>query len=171
MKEMHTPSDPGGFSTFLTGLKWFASLFAALWISVDTDLRVLAVLSLADVVSTFFNAKRSLSAVIKRLAMMFLLVGVVHYVFAIAKLNTGMNIGFDVGAVVAFYYILAEIIIIVRNCAAAGLAIPPKLLDILAKAEGLTGAERGEIVGIQLKQDENSVNLKLKLKPPHEGQQ
>ena len=162
---MHTSSDPGGLSV-LTGIKWLVAFLASAWLSIDTGLQSLAVLSLADVVSTFFNAKRSLSAVIKRLAMMFLLVGVVHYVFAIAKLNTGLNIGFDIGAVVAFYYILAEIIAIVRNCAAAGLPIPPKLLDILAKAEGLTGADRQEIVGIQLNQDENSVNLKLKLKSP-----
>jgi phage-related holin len=146
----------------ITALKWLASFLAALWISIDLDLRVLVVLAVADIVSTFFNPQRSLPHVTRRLAVTFLLVGVTHYVFNMAKSQTGLNLGFDVAAVVCTFYILGEIIAVVRNCAAAGLTIPPQLLNVLARAEGLSGSDKQEITALQLKQTQESVALELK---------
>jgi phage-related holin len=146
----------------ITALKWLASFLAAFWITIDLDLRVLVVLSVADIVSTFFNPHRSLPGTTRRITVTFLLVGVTHYVFNVAKNQTGLNLGFDVAAVVCTFYILGEIIAVVRNCAAAGLTIPPQLLSALTKAEGLSGVDKQEIEALQLKQTQESSALELK---------
>ena len=145
----------------ITVLKLMVAMFSAFWLTIDFDLRVLVVLSVADVVSTFFNAQRSLVTVTKRLGATFLLVGVTHYVFGLAKQSTGLNVGFDVSAVICTFYILGEVIAIIRNLAAV-IQIPPALLEVLAKAEGMTGADRQEIEALRLKQNQETTALDLK---------
>lgn len=159
-----------GNSIFATRLsivgKWLIALVISLWTAIDIDIKMLVVLSLVDVITSLFVERRLFFQVTRRLVVTFLLVGVTHYVFSMAKINTGLNVGFDVGAVVCVFYILGELIIIIRNCSDAGLIIPPQLLEILIKAEGLTGSEKKNILGVKLKQDGDSVKLEVKMKPP-----
>lgn len=154
----------------MAALKWSVSLTLAAWVSMAFDLKMLVVLSAVDVTTTLFNAQRQFALTTKRLALMFLLVLTVHFLYSIAKTQTGLNLGFDVGAVVCTYYALGEAIIIIRNFVAAGLKIPPQLLDLLSHAEGLTGVERREITALKLKQDQEGVALELKLTQKNEGE-
>ncbi|HXB11669.1 MAG TPA: hypothetical protein VNZ45_06770, partial [Bacteroidia bacterium] len=61
------------------------------------------------------------------------------------------------------FYSTTEAISIMRNMDAIGVSLPPKILDWLIKAEGLTGADKREIVALKLKQDQEVTALDLKI--------
>lgn len=150
---------------FTISLKWLIAIISSFWVNVDLDIRILIVLSVVDVITTLFNPNRAITKVTRRLAMTFILVGTVHFIYAVARTQVGLNIGFDIAAFVCMFYNLGEAIIITRNLSSAGLQLPPKWLDFLSHAEGITGVDRQAIVAIKVKQDEDKVNLELKLKP------
>ena len=153
-------------------LKWLVSAFAGLWITIPIAVQLLVVLSFADLVSSIANPGRHLRDVLRRLALMMLLVMVIYYVYTLAKQQTGFNVGFDLGAAVCTFYILGELVYMLQNCAAAGLALPPRLLSLLAKAEDLTLHERSQIADLQAQQvtDRMAKEVERKAKVP-DGQE
>lgn len=147
----------------VTGTKWIISLFGTLWVAADTDIKILGVLAAADFAISLFNHSVSILLVMRRLAITFILVGTVHFVYSIARAQTGLNVGFDISALVAGFYCLGEAIKILKNADAVGIQLPPVLLDFVSKAEGITGADRQEIIALKLKQSQESVALDLKI--------
>ncbi len=146
----------------VTGLKWALSLASSLWLSIDVDLRILALLCVADVLLNLLNPVVSLWKTTRRLAGTFILVGIVHIVYRLAKEQTGLNLGFDLASVVSGFYCLGEAIFILKGIDAMGIDIPPALLSLVSKAEGLTGHDKQEIAALQLKQSQENVALDLK---------
>ena len=146
----------------MTGLKWAISLIASMWLAIDIDLRLLAILCVADVLVGLLNPAVSLWKTAKRLTGTFILVGTVHIVYSLAKAHTGLNLGFDLGSVVSGFYCLGEAIFILKGIDAMGIQIPPALLDLASKAEGLTGHDKQEIIALKLKQKQEDIALDLK---------
>ena len=147
----------------ITLTKWLISFTASAWLAADTDIKVLAILSVADVLIGIFNPAVSLLMTCRRLAVTFILVGTVHFVYGLARAQTGLNLGFDISAVVSVFYCLGEGISILKNCDAIGIQLPPQLLSVISKAEGLTGSDRREIIALQLKHNQEGIALDLKM--------
>lgn len=145
------------------GAKWIVAFAASLWMDADTDIKILCILACADLAISMFNHSISLFLVIRRLAITFILVGTVHFVYSIARSQTGLNVGFDISALVAGFYCLGEAIKILKNADAVGIQLPPVLLDFVSKAEGITGTDKQEIIALKLKQSQESVALDLKI--------
>ena len=61
------------------------------------------------------------------------------------------------------FYCLGEAVSILRNADAIGVQLPPKVLDWLVKAEGITGSDKREIIALQLKQGQETTALNLKI--------
>lgn len=133
-------------------VKFCISVVVGVWISVPAAVRVLCILSCIDVFTAFFNSKRHLRDVLRRVALSILLALTVDYVYNVAKIETGLNVGFDIATMVCSFYILGEIIFILQNCAEAGVSLPPALLTLISKAEGLTGVERQELNALSIRQ-------------------
>ncbi len=146
----------------VTTAKWGISLIASAWLAIDVDLRILALLCIADVLIVLFNPVASLWKTARRLAVTLILVGTVHIVYRLAKDQTGLNLGFDLASVVSGFYCLGEVIVILKGVSAMGIDIPPALLDLASKAEGLSGHNKQEIAALQLKQNQENVALDLK---------
>ena len=146
----------------ITGIKWAISFAASMWLAIDVDLRVLAVLCVADVLVGLINPAVSLFKTARRLAGTFIIVGTVHIVYSMARAQTGLNLGFDLGSVVSGFYCLGEAIVVLKGISAMGIDIPPVLLDLASKAEGLTGHDKQEIIALRLKQSQEDTALDLK---------
>jgi len=134
--------------------KWVIAAIASLWVSADLSLKILSLLAIADVAVNLFNPAVSLLGICRRLAITFILVLTVHVVYSLAKTQTGLNVGFDVSGMVTGFYCIGESIAILKGCAGAGIGLPPALIDLIAKAEGLTGSDKAWVEALRVKQAE-----------------
>lgn len=141
------------------GTKWFAAIISAAWISIDLDIRILVVLLSIDFATSIINPNRLLAATLKRIAVTVILVVTVHWTYSIARTQGNLNIGLDVATIVCTFYIFGEVVRIISNCAEWA-DIPPALLDVLSKAEGMTGRERNELASIKRRQEAALVEVK-----------
>ena len=128
----------------LFALKWCAAAVASIWLSVPAAVQLLVILCCFDLLSCMFTRHRSLRLTLKRLAVTLLLCGVIHIVYTFAHSLSGFNVGFDIGAAVAMFYVFGEIIEIVLNCSTV-VKIPPKLVQWLETAQGLTGSQKADL--------------------------
>ena len=145
-----------------TILKAIGAVISGWWLSTPVALKILLTLCFVDVISSVFNSTRHIKADIKRIVLSVLIVLIIFYVYALAKLQAGFNLGFDVASAACVFYILGEFICIARNLTDAGVPLPPQLIKLLAQAEGLTKTEKEEISALQLKQEQESTALDLK---------
>lgn len=144
------------------GLKGIAAGVLSLWVSVPVALQILFILSALDVVTALFSPKRSITITIRRVVMAMLLAATVFYVYALAKTQTGINVGFDLGSAICMFYSVGEAINVAKNFSDSGVYFPPVVLTLLSKAEGITGAEKAEIDALALKQEQETEALALK---------
>ena len=77
----------------VTCIKWAISFAASMWLAIDVDLRLLAILCVADVLVGLLNPAVSLFKTARRLAGTFIIVGTVHIVYSMARAQTGLNLG------------------------------------------------------------------------------
>jgi phage-related holin len=143
-------------------LKGIAAGVLSLSVSVPVALQILFILSALDVVTALFSPKRSITITIRRVVMAMLLAATVFYVYALAKTQTGINVGFDLGSAVCMFYSVGEAINVAKNFSDSGVYFPPVILTLLSKAEGITGAEKAEIDALALKQEQETEALALK---------
>lgn len=135
-----TPQLPTQTETAITVmLKWLISFFVSIWVTIPLVIQTLFILSVVDILTGFFSPNHSFEKAIRRVCLALILVCTLKYAFFIAKDQANFSLGFDVATAVCTYYILNEILIIIRNCADGGLSIPPWLISILEKAEGAIG--------------------------------
>lgn len=133
-------------------VKWVLAALAGIWVSVPAAVQLLCVLSVVDFGTALFDYHTSLRDLTKRLVLAIILTLSVHYCYTMAKAQVGLNLGFDVATVVASFYSLGEILAVMRNCARVGVRMPPRLIDLLSKAEGLTLEDKQELDALREKQ-------------------
>ena len=155
-------------SAIATAVKWLISAAAAIIISVPFAIRLLAALLMVKFFVSLFNPARKLRETVTRSALAMILCLTCHYVFVVGQQQTGLNVGFNVDAMITGFYILQTGLAIIINCSMAGLEIPPALLDMLIKADGMTNLDRAEVTALKLKQQQESAALSLKQNPSDE---
>lgn len=121
-------------------LKWIVAGVISLWISIPAAVQTLIVLMSIDYVTGVLLAlmQRRLCSEegkkgLGKKTLTLLLVVTVHYVVK------PLNLGVDLGAMVATAFCVNELISITENCAAAGVPIPDALLTVLVRAKRITG--------------------------------
>ncbi len=134
----------------------------SMWMYADTDIKILGILMTADFIISLFNRGVSILMLCRRLGGTVVIVGTIHVIFNIAKEEAKLNIGFDISAMVAMFYCIGEAVTILSK-ASAITRLPPVLLDWLSKAEGITSADKDEILALKLKQTQEIVALDLKI--------
>jgi phage-related holin len=150
-----------------TVAKWIVAAFAALWVSVPFAIKLLAFLQMLSLFTALFNPLAVLRTEVKRSSLALILTLSVHFVYVVAKDQTGLNLGFDLASMVSTFYCIGTGISILLNFSAAGVEIPPVLLDVLQRADGLTGREKHEIEALKLKQGQEITALDLKQSQDH----
>ncbi len=128
----------------LFAFKWCAAAVASIWMTVPAAVQLLVILCGFDLLSCLFTKHRSLRLTLRRVAVTLLLCGVIHVVYTMARSLSGFNVGFDIGAAVAMFYVFGEIIEIVLNCSTV-VKIPPKLIEWLETAQGLTNSQKADL--------------------------
>ena len=136
----------------IEALKWFTSACAAIWTPMPFAMQLLAIVAVANLCTVILNPVRSLGRETKRVSIILILTFTVCFLSDMAKAKAGFNVGFDICAAVAFFYAISLTIRIMQNINAAGVPLPPVVLDLLSKAEGVTGVERDEIDALKLSQ-------------------
>ena len=143
-------------------IKGIVAAFTGWWVSVPLALQTLFWLSVLDVVSSLFSPHRSITQTIRRVVLAILLAATVFYLYGLAKAQSGLNLGFDLGSAVCMFYAVGEAVQVAKNFNEAGVGFPPVILNLLAKADGLTTGERNELDALKLKQQQESEALELK---------
>ncbi len=110
-------------------------------------------LAALEVITGLFNSAYHLKPETKRIALSLLLTMAVHMVYQYAIGHSELRLPFDAGSAAGFFYCIHSAIKATRNFDAAGVPLPPILLEWLKKAEGLTGADKKALEEIQARQD------------------
>jgi toxin secretion/phage lysis holin len=120
--------------------KWIAAAVTAVWVGMPVAAQTLAVRIGIDYATGLLNAsmKKRLSSEVgwnglKRKVMTGLLVWGAHY------MTQALRLQYDMGSLAAWAFAVSELISITENAAAAGVPIPPPLLEALVKARHVTG--------------------------------
>jgi len=150
------------FDRFEAWGKWVIAGIASIWVSVDLALKILSLLAVADLLVSIFNPDIELLQLCRRLTITFILVLTVHVVYNLAKTQTGLNLGFDVSGMVTGFYCIGESVAILRGCSSSGIPLPPWLLDLIAKAEGLTGSDKAWVEALRVRQQQEKQGFDLK---------
>lgn len=125
---------------FWNGLKIIAAGIVSYWVSVPLAFKLLFILFGLDLISCLFTHRASVKVTLRRFVMTLILCLAVYVLFGAAK-ELGFNVGFDVGAGVVLYYVFGETIELASNCSTV-IDLPPWLMNLLEKAQGLTGRQR-----------------------------
>lgn len=129
---------------FWYGVKAITGAIIGIWLSAPAAVKLLVILFGFDLVSCLFTHRASVKSTLRRFAVTMLLSLAVHILYASAKELTGFNVGFDLGAAVALYYVFGETIELALNCSTV-IDLPPWLMGLLEKAQGMTGKQRRTI--------------------------
>ena len=127
----------------LTGLKWCLAALVSLWLSIPGAVQLLVILSGFDLLSCLFTHRSALWLTLRRVTVTLLLCGAVHVVYVMAHDLSGFNVGFDIGSAVVIFYVVGELVEITLNCSTV-IRIPPKFVEWLETAQGVTGTKQGE---------------------------
>jgi len=132
----------------LNFLKACVAATVSVWLSIPGAVQLLVILSAFDLASTLFTHRSALWTTLRRVSVTLLLCGAVHVVYAMAKDLSGFNVGFDIGTAVVLFYVVGEIIEITLNCSMV-IRIPPKFIEWLETAQGMTGAQKKQVQGMK----------------------
>lgn len=121
-------------SSLLSAIKWIAAAVISVWAKLSITIHVLVGLMALD----FFTGLTG-ALVLKRLSADVSFRGLVKKVMILTLVYVGhmisvpLNVGFDLGEMVALAYILNEVLSIIENCVDVGVPIPPILVQTLGK--------------------------------------
>ena len=161
--KMQTDGIMADISPFdIVASKWLIAAIAAIWTPLPLAIQILCIVSMVDLATVLFNPTRRLGLATKRVSIILILTFTICILSDMAKAKAGFNIGFDICSAVAFFYALSAGIRIMQNVNAAGVSLPPVLLDFMSKAEGITGSERDEIDALKLSQGQAVDALAIK---------
>jgi phage-related holin len=118
------------------------------WLTIPAAVQLLVVLSAFDVLSCLLTHRSSMRDTLRRIAGQLLLCGAIHVVFVMAKDISGFNVGFDMGTAVALFYVFGELLEVTLNCSTA-CRIPPKLVEWLEAAQGMTGKQKEDLAHVE----------------------
>jgi toxin secretion/phage lysis holin len=124
-------------------LKMAGAFGASVWVAVPIPIQTLFILTALDYASGYVAARRNrtwdrtvgINGLRSKL-LMFLLIWGCHLITGVAKL------GLDGGSVVALAMCVNEFTSIIDNCDAAGVRVPPIVLEIATRARQVTGGRR-----------------------------
>lgn len=102
----------------------------------------------ADALSTIINPHVPFKKKIRTLALSLVLAGMVLLVYAAVQKHTELNLGFDIISGVCTFFALSSAADIIINFHAAGVPIPPMLIGLLSKAQGISGKDKAELDSI-----------------------
>lgn len=123
-------------------IKWILAAIIATWVSLSAAVQFLIIFMVFDYATGLIAAtiNKELDSHIGSigLAKKVLVLALVW----VAHLGTrAINVGYDLGSLVATAYCLNELISIVENCARVGVPIPPRLVQALRNAHKLWDGE------------------------------
>lgn len=119
---------------FLAILKWVAAFVVSIWARVSTTVHLLCGLMAIDMFSGFISA-----ALLHRVSARVHFAGLARKIMTLVLVYVGhvitvpLNLGFDLGEMIALAYVVNEVISIVENCVEIGVPIPPVLVQTLGK--------------------------------------
>jgi phage-related holin len=152
------------YNTLSIMVRGAISGIAAIWLHSDADLKIFGILICVDFIMGVLSGRINLRVKCRQIAGMVLFVGTAHLIYGIIRTNQSFPIDPAwLPSALTLFYSTTEAISIMRNMDAIGVSLPPKILDWLIKAEGLTGADKREIVALKLKQDQEVTALDLKI--------
>jgi phage-related holin len=132
-------------AAFLWVFKGAAASLSAVWVSVPFAIKLLCLLSVIDIATGLFHSKKAISLQVKQLSLAIFFTISIHFVLLYAKNQGFFNVGFDLASAVCLFYVMTELISIVQNIDAAGVPVPPQVLEFLEKAEGITTYQKKEV--------------------------
>lgn len=116
-------------------IAWIVASVAILWVSLSTAIQFLLIFMALDYATGLIAG-----AIKKRLSSDKAWVGIGKKVLVLLLVTAAhvaaraLNIGYDLGSLIATAYCVSELISITENCARAGIPVPSKLLELLEKA-------------------------------------
>lgn len=146
----------------LTFVKWAAAILYSLWTPMPLALQMLCIMSLCEMATGFFNPRRRFFASLQQVTVSLILTFLVCWLYDKAHVQAGFNLGFDICSGVAMFYCLGSAIKIMQDVQSVGGSVPPVLISLMHRAEGLTGTERYDLDALQLKQDQDDKAMTLK---------
>jgi toxin secretion/phage lysis holin len=160
------PETRWGLNT-LSVLKWLVACVLSIWAGLSTTVHLLVVLMALDfftgltgaIVTQRLSAAVSFRGLAKK-TMTLVLIYVGH------SITKPLNVGFDLGEMIALAYVLNEVISITENCVEVGVPIPPILSQTLAKFRKVMPTGDGESV-TTIQQTEVVVIPPAKKHPKH----
>ena len=115
-------------------LKWIVALVISIWASISVTIHLLCVLMAIDfftgLTGAFITRKLSADVSFRGLARKVMILTLVYVGHMITK---PLNVGFDLGEMIALAYVLSEVLSIIENCVDVGVPIPPILMQTLSK--------------------------------------
>lgn len=118
----------------LAVLKWLTAMVISIWAGISTTVHLLCVLMALDfftgLTGAFIRRKLSADVSFQGLAKKVMVLVLVYVGHSITK---PLNVGFDLGEMIALAYVLNEVLSIIENCADVGVPIPPVLIQSLSK--------------------------------------
>ncbi len=121
-------------------IKWGVAFVVSLWAHISTTVQLLVMLMALDFFTGLMAGaiQRKLSAEIsfRGLAKKCMVMTLVYMGHMITK---PLNVGFDLGEMIALAYVVNEVLSITENCVDVGVPIPPVLIQSLAKFRKLGG--------------------------------
>ncbi len=134
----------------LAVLKWAAASLTALWMSLSTTVHLLCVMMALDfctgLAGAFILRRISGAASFRGLMKKVMTLVLVYVGHVITK---PLNVGFDLGEMVALAYVVNEVISIVENCALVGVPIPPILVQSLSKIKNVIPVPPGSSITLE----------------------
>jgi len=118
------------------------SVIAAVWTPPTFAMGLLVMIAALEIITGLLNAEYHLKPETKRVCASMFFTLAIHILYSFANRHTGLSIGFDAGSAAALFYCLHSAIKAIQNFDAAGVPIPPFVIEYLRKAEGLTGADK-----------------------------
>ena len=128
---------------FVRTAKFLVAIFSYAWLSTPNSIHMLLVLMAIRFLTCLFDPRGSLPLLAKRLAYTALICESVHLMYSMGETNYGWTT--DPTTFTAVFFSVEQVIAILRNGQSIGVGLPPKLIDWLVKAEGLTGTQRSEM--------------------------
>ncbi len=145
MRKLLDPRMPN----LLAVCKWVAAAVAAFWAGLSPTIHILIVLMGIDYltgltgafVTKSIDANTSFRGLVKKVMTLVLI-----YTCHIITKPLGINV--DLGNMVALAYVVNEVISVVENCNAAGINVPPIILQYLANVKNLIPDVKGSSVTV-----------------------
>lgn len=148
--------------------RWLGAYFGSVWMGLPHALQTLSVLSGADfifgVIAAAMEGRLKASIAFKGITkkMVVLAFAMAAHYGSKHLVKDGVDIGFDLGKVVALYYIVWEVISNVENLGLMGIRIPPTILRMVATLRHLQEQDTKETAASELRVLAKDVASELK---------